>query len=94
MEPKAIQADGSVQREAKLSVEKKDNPLGAWDVFVESCPLRPHLLALGMKPRACISGIQTNCQGAVPLASCEFYEKESAKREKKHFTIQCRKSNE
>lgn len=55
--------------------------------------MRPHLEALNMKPKACVAGIQTNVQGAVPLSQCEHYEKDSIKSEgKKKLTLQCTKA--
>ena len=81
----------AVERIVSLRVEKKDNPLGAWEIVCDTCPLRPHLEALNMKPKTCAAGIQTNCQGAVPLSQCEYYVKDSIESEGKRLTLLCRK---
>lgn len=70
----------------------KTSIVGAWEIICQECPLGPHLEALNMKPRACVAGIQTNMQGAVPLSQCEHYVKDSIKSEgKKSLTILCAK---
>lgn len=77
-------------RTVRFQADKK-SVVGAWQVVCDECPLKPHLEALGMKPKACIAGIQTNAQGAVPLAQCEHYEKDSIKNENKVLTLTCKK---
>ena len=81
---------GSVQRIVSLRLDK-ESCLGEWEIICDNCPLKPHLAALGMKPKACAAGIQTNIQGAIPMAQCEHYEKDSIKSEGKMLTLTCRK---
>lgn len=63
--------------------------IGSWGLYCDDCPLLPHLKALGMKPKACVSGIQTNCQGAIPMGACEHYQKDSAKSQDGKDVIEC-----
>jgi len=94
MKSKTVQSDASpavaVQRVVSVRLDKT-NSLGSWEIICDACPLKPHLEALGMKAKACSAGIQTNVQGAVPLAQCEHYEKDSIKSEGKKLTLMCRK---
>lgn len=80
MKSKTVQSEAppavAVQRVVSLRADK-DSFVGAWEIACEQCPMRPHLEALNMKPKACLAGIQTNVQGAVPLSQCEHYEKDS-----------------
>ena len=55
----------------------QDDTVGSWRITCASCPLKPHTDALGMPPTACISGIETNMQGHLPLKQCEFYKRDS-----------------
>lgn len=59
-----------------------------FSITCPTCPLLPHLEALGQKPRSCVAGLITNVQGAVPLNSCEFYTKDSISSEKP-ATLEC-----
>lgn len=94
MKSKTVQSEAppavAVQRIVSVRLDKT-NSLGAWEIICDDCPLKPHLEALGMKAKACSAGIQTNVQGAVPLAQCEHYEKDSIKSEGKKLTLMCRK---
>lgn len=82
----------AVQRVVSLRADK-DSCVGAWEITCEQCPMLPHLKALNMKPKACVAGIQTNVQGAVPLSQCEHYEKDSIKSEGiKKLTLKCTKA--
>jgi hypothetical protein len=65
----------STTRKASLKIEK----MGFWSIDCADCPLLPHLTALKQKPRSCTAGLSTNCQGAVPIAACEYFDKESIK---------------
>lgn len=81
---------GSVQRIVSLRFDK-ESCVGAWEIICDDCPIKPHLDALGMKPKSCAAGIQTNMQGAIPLAQCEHYENDSIKSEGETLKLTCRK---
>ena len=81
---------GSVQRIVSMRLDK-ESCLGAWEIICDDCQLKPHLDALGMKPKACAAGIQTNAQGVIPMSQCEHYEKDSIKSKGKTLTLTCRK---
>jgi hypothetical protein len=80
----------SVRRIVKIQLDNT-SCLGAWEVICDGCPLKPHLDALGMKPKACAAGIQTNIQGVLPLSKCEHYENDSINGDGDKLTIVCRK---
>lgn len=77
----------------KKTVKLERGEMGFWSIVCPDCPLAPHLKALELEARPCISGMSTNCQGAVPLASCKHYEKDSAdftgKGKKAKGSVQC-----
>lgn len=78
-----------MKRTVSLICDKKDNPLGAWELSCSTCPLLPHLVALKMKPVSCCAGIQTSIQGPVPLKTCDHYAKNSFVVEGKAYLIEC-----
>ena len=77
-----------VQRLVSLSADRK-SCIGEWAVNCDTCPLLPHLKALGQEPRACTAGMQTNIQGAIPLATCEYLVKDSITKLKGKLYINC-----
>lgn len=74
----------------KVEFKIIDKEIGAWAVECPECPLKDALKLLEQKPRSCVTGIVTNCQGAVPLAHCDFCEGEQTFNPDT-LTIGCRK---
>jgi hypothetical protein len=60
----------------KRSVTYKEEEI-TFRIDCADCPLSDALKTLGKEPRPCISGIMTNMQGHVPIATCEHYKKDS-----------------
>lgn len=77
-----------MKRTVKVSKEKK-SPLGAWSIVCDSCPLLPHLKALGKNPERCGFGITTNMQGPVVMGTCKHYQKDSIVADGKKLTVEC-----
>ena len=63
-----------MNRETKFN----EGDAGIFEVTCETCPLLPHLNALGQKPRPCMAGIVTNVQGPVVLKKCEHLDDKGA----------------
>ena len=74
-------------------VPDKKSPVGAWEVTCAECPMIPHLVALEMPVKPCLSGIITNVQGPVPIGVCKHYAKDSiasdGKGKSKKLTLTC-----
>lgn len=60
-----------------------------WILDCPSCPLKSHLEVLKMAPRSCSVGLMTNLQGAIPISTCEYMEKDSLADEEKGLHIVC-----
>lgn len=77
----------------KRAVQFKEEEI-TFAITCDKCPLKPHLEALGQPPRACVSGIMTNMQGPVPVASCEHYKKDSISNDAdKSLMLECGKED-
>lgn len=76
-------------RRSVIPYQDSQGPIETWDIRCDTCPLSPHLKALGQPGRACLSGVITNAQGAVPLTTCPHYTEESAKDDDGKVSIEC-----
>lgn len=58
-------------RSAEFVVDK-DSPLGTWHINCPTCPKHEYeRVAEVKKLSACVSGMSTNMQGAIPLNHCK-----------------------
>lgn len=68
--------------------EVKSNEM-SWQIICPECPLLEHTRALKVEPIACISGLYTNMQGAIPMKTCAHYLLNSIDKDKK--TLKCKR---
>lgn len=73
----------------RRTVELHEGEAGIFGIDCSTCPLKVHTDALGQKAPDCVHGIITNMQGAIPMGTCKYYEKDSIATEGKTLEILC-----
>lgn len=60
----------TVKRPVEFVLEK-DSPIGLWHINCPTCPKHAMEDAVETKRSACVSGMSTNMQGAIPMNHCK-----------------------